>query len=242
MSKAGDLLKNSNICFTIPEINNFGYSKVGNNLWAAIFVINKGYIEADSLEACEALCIYADKYMKEYFTPVGGVDIIKKSDGTRVYRQRFYFNDITKFFRVARYFDIVIKIPKTFKINKRYLQKFRDIYSGLKKCLSNNKILENFTVEKWITYSCLLQLLLFAKVSKTKIDSYLSIEELSIHGILDNAPYLCGSYERGTNYIKNTSIIIPNDEDMKVDLYTVDGITVSSRDKKLKLKGFIDRD
>ena len=242
MSKAGEILKKSNISFIIPEVNNFGYSKVSNNLWAVIFVVNKGYIETDSLECCKLISLYADKYMKEYYTPVGGIDSVRKADDKIVYRQRFYFNDISKLFRVMKYFDITLKLPKSFKVNKKNISKFRDIYSGLKKSLAGNSVLENFTVEKWITYSSLLQLLLYAKNIGVNVDSYMSIEDLSIHGILDYAPYLCGSYDKGKDYIKNTSVIIPNDKFVTVDLYTHDGIVLGTQGKSISLRGFVDKD
>lgn len=205
MSKIADSIRDNDLQFVIPYASKMFYSYISKDDKALCFMLNKGFIESKSLEVCYAFSLFLDNTLGDSFTIVGKIDKVRLTNDTIVYRQRVLFTSLSLLLPILSNFNVVLTIPKTFKIGISQMSRCFDSIPSLESYMEF-KSSAKYTLDTWLTDCCLIQLLIFCNIEKVEFNSYRSINDILIPGLLDRAPYVCGSFD---SKLHKSSVLIP---------------------------------
>ena len=234
--------------FVIPCAGKMVWSTVSKTDKALCFVLNKGFVETDTLEDMLDIIDYIRKH-SDTLLIVGNIDKVKLRNSEKiVYRQRVFYNDLKELILMCASYGMKIEVPDTFRISIDNITRCVDILPYIEKYAS----FFNETIENWLTKTCLIHLknLLMLYDVLFAYNLSLNIDGERAEGYMNRAPFLMSSFD---TRLKKSSVFI---EPMSVfdnkkyyeseiinrnDLELINGFTLNNiaNDKK---EGFIDAD
>lgn len=159
---------------------------------ALCFVLNKGYLQTDTLEEMRHFKeVIEEKY--ETVIHVGNIDKIKLDDTNKiVYRQRFFFKNLQLILDVCKYYGFTFEVDKDFEIT----------INNIINCQSDLKYLEiyakkfNETITQYLTNTCMVYISDFLKVSDVMVKMPKDMNKCleGKKNYLERAPFLVVSY------------------------------------------------
>lgn len=160
------------------------------------FTLNKGYFEMENLD----ILLYLLDYCKDSdlgIKLVGSTNKVHLSSGRIVYRQRVYFDDISK----------VIGVCKAFALQVHISSKLQVTLDNVTKCLKDIPCLEayankfNESVDTYLLWGFKIQLdkLLTGEGVTSTWSSEISQHLKNKKGYLDRMPYLVRHYDADSN-------------------------------------------
>lgn len=222
MSKIADLIKKEKVSFVIPYASKLEYSTIGKDDKALTYIINKGYIESESMEVCYYFSLFLESTLVNKFARVGNVEKIRLKNNLSVFRQRVYFTDLSLLFQILKQFDVVLVIPSSFKIGISQMSNCLDSIKDLEMYFNDKKNLK-YSLDTWLTDCCLVQLYIMCMIDGISINFYKNLNTMLKDGLLNRAPYICISQDKKKHI---SSIFIPpkeflmlkNDNGVLIDL------------------------
>lgn len=239
MSHLLESIKDKPFNFVIPVAGKCFKSRIGFRDKVLLLSLNKGYIEADSLETCYYVTVYLETEHDGFFIPVGNIEKIKLSDTDDVvYRQRIYFKSLSLFLRVVKSLNCQMVVPNTFKVTTNSLL---DIINEL-------PILERYAkavksdVDTWLTNVCLI--LLYDACKMTGVSDRINLDD-SVYalanqdGYLNRSPLLCGTHSAVNNI--SSVFRLENTEDTRFYSNDIFGKSIVDGNKTLNCYGYTDK-
>lgn len=219
MSQLLSIIKGKSFKFVIPTPGKCFKSSIGKKDKVLLLVLNKGYIEADSIETCYYVTAFLESHKNDFFVPVGNIEKIRISKSKRiVYRQRIYFKSFSTFLKVMKELQAFIIIDKDFEVTTNTLMNVIDDLPLLERYAKNVK--EN--VNSWLTNVCKILVYESCKklnmLDKINLTSEVYATTKGVTGYLNRAPLLCGSY----SVINHTSSVFRVEDLSNKNLYDND--------------------
>lgn len=192
MSISKAIASRTNNKFVIPCAGKMFKSNVSETNKALCFVLNKGYVQTDTLEEIENYKNIIDKKYPSLIH-VGKVDkIILNKDNKLVYRQRYFFKNFQILLEVCNFFGFTVEISEKFEIT----------INNVMNCQSELKYLEIYarkqeeTITEYLTNACLIYLNDFLKLLDVSYKLPKDIEKFleGKRSYLERAPFLIVSY------------------------------------------------
>ena len=208
MSKEAEHLKLNNISFIIPQISSLEYSNISKTDKALCYVLDRGFIEAESLKSCYLMSTFLCSTLSNKFFKVGSIDKVKLKTQKTVFRQRIYFTDLSLLLSILSNFSIDLIIPKSFRVRISNFVNCNECIPNLTKYLKK-KGYTNYSLDSWLTDSCIIQLFILCKLDNVNLSLYKSLSKIYKKGLLVRAPYICGDF----SLIKKRSslVVLPSD-------------------------------
>lgn len=178
--------------FVVPCAGKMFRSNVTEKNKALCFVLNKGYIQTDTLEEMKN---FKSGIKEKYDTifPVGNIDkVILTKGGKLVYRQRFFFKNFQIMLDACKYYGLTFEIGNSFEIT----------INNVINCNEDLKYLEfyakkfNETITEFLTNACLIYVRDFLRVNDICNNIPIDIEKFleGKRSYLERAPFLIVSY------------------------------------------------
>lgn len=236
MSHLISLIKNEPFKFVIKTPGKCFKSKIARRDKVLLLVLNKGYIETNTLDVCYYITAFLDTHRGGIFVPVGNIEKVKLTgSNTVVYRQRIYFKSFSVFLRVMKELNASIIISDDFRVTTNTLMNVLDDLPKLERYAKDFKM----DVDSWLTKVC--KILIYEACKKLDmcdmINLNTSVYDLpkDITGFLNRAPLLCGSY----SIVNHTSsVFMVEDTSNKVlydnDTYYKSAINYGYTDNNIK--------
>lgn len=219
MSQLFSLIKDEPFKFVIKTPGKCFKSKISKRDKVLLLVLNKGYIESNSLEVCYYLTMFLSSHKGNIFVPVGNIEKIKLSkDGKIVYRQRIYFKSLVVFLKVMKELKSKIIIDDDFKVTTNTLMNVIDELPLLERYAKDVKM----DVDTWLTMVC--KILIYEACRKLDMLNNINLSTNVFNlpkdtsGFLNRAPLLCGSY----SIINHTSSVFRVEDTSNNILYDLD--------------------
>ena len=144
---------NSGLRFKVPVSGKMISTSFNNRDKACCFVINKGYIEADTLQ--DMISLLDDIIDDKDFILVGSLSKVRlKGSGCVVYRQRLFFKSLYKLLEVCKDVEMDFILTEDFSIG----------ISGVLGCINEVPYFGKYalkhgeSVEDWLTNCCKIHL------------------------------------------------------------------------------------
>ncbi len=180
--------------FVVPSAGKMFRSSIAKNDEALCFILNKGYIESDSLFTLQDLVNKVSDIAE--FVIVGTIQGVVV-DGVTVYRQRLFFRSIVKLLKLLHSFGMRFELDTGFHIT----------INNIMNCINELQYLERYaakfdeTIDTWLTNCCIVHL----NNLMTEMGVYNPYEQVTNRilagrvGYLNRAPFLGGSYSIDTH-------------------------------------------
>lgn len=195
MSQLLELIKEEPFKFVIPNPGKCFKSRISKRDKVLLLVLNKGYIEAESLDVCYYVTAFLDSHKNSFFIPIGNIEKVRLSRTKKVvYRQRIYFKSFATLLKVLKELKASIIIDKSFEVTTNTLMNV----------INDLPILERYArdvktdVNTWLTNVC--KILIYESCKKLNMTDMINLTS-SVYqvpkgtgGYLNRAPLLCGSY------------------------------------------------
>lgn len=173
----------------IPYPGKMFRSSVSKTDKATCFVLNKGYIESDSLDQLKDLLNDADAVGT--IVRVGNIEQVITLSGEK-FRQRLFFKSIRHILNVVKLNGFSIYIPPEFRVT----------INSVMNCLDDLKYFEYYarfhkvTIDEWLTNCLLIHLHCLLKYMGILSPLDQRVEEIlrGKKGYLDRAPFLISGY------------------------------------------------
>lgn len=195
MSHLLNLIKEKPFNFVIPTPGKCFKSRIGRRDKVLLLVLNKGYIESDSIETCYYVTVFLATHKNDFFVPVGNIEKIRlNKTGKIVYRQRIYFKSFSTFLRVMKELNAHIIIDNNFRVSTNTLMNVIDDLPILERYA---KIVKS-DVNTWLTN--VFKILIYEACKKYDMCDMINLSDYVYKlsrgsvGYLNRAPLLCGSY------------------------------------------------
>jgi hypothetical protein len=199
MGKVSEIIKSAKTFLIIPAVTSTRYSNISSKDYCLSVVLTLGYIETSSLEVAFYLRLYFHQADEYGFRVIGSIDVIRTEAGF-VYRQRVGFSSFTNLLKLLRNFKIKLVLPKTVEITQKHLNNCSKSLKTLTRVADGDYL-------NWLTRGTLLQIILICDLYGVSVSSEVDKHSLYTIGILNRAPYICGSLlNNGTN---SSVIVIP---------------------------------
>lgn len=192
MSISRAVATRTNNKFVVPCAGKMFKSNITNKNKALCFVLNKGYIQTDTLEEMKQIKDGIEQKYETIFS-VGNIDkVILTNSGKLVYRQRYFFKNFQKMLEACKYYGLTFEIDKSFEIT----------INNVLNCKDDLKYLEvyakkfNETITEYLTNTCLVYIKDFLKVNDVynlfpkDMNKFLEGKR----NYLERAPFLIVSY------------------------------------------------
>ena len=179
----------------IPYTGKMFRSSISKDNKALCFVLNKGYVETDSLD--DILRLLDDVEDVDVVIPVGGIDKVRTSDGDIVYRQRLFFKSLKTMLSLCRLHCLYVSFPETFHVT----------VNSVLNCVGELTYLERYSrrfgipIDTWLKNCCLMHMHFLLK----SVGMYSELEEQvndalrGWTGYLDRSPFLISNYSIDTH-------------------------------------------
>ena len=176
--------------FVIPFTGKMFRSNIDKHNKALCFLINKGYIETDNLEAI--LYILDSITAVDNVTLVGSINKIK-GKGNICYRQRIFFKSLIDMLKFCKLEGLRFELASDFRVT----------INSILNCVDELVYLERYamhfseTIDEWLTNCCIVHL----NYLLISLDMYSSLAKCSERilrdkkGYLDRSPFLVSSYD-----------------------------------------------
>lgn len=175
----------------IPCAGKMFKSSIENDDKALCFILNKGYIETDSIDS---ILNILDEFsnIKEIIL-VGNIEKVRlKESKTIVYRQRIFFKSLRKMLNTCRLLALKFEVTDDFWISINNIINCRDdlVY------LERYAVKFAKTIDEWLTNCCIIQLYYLMR-SMNINSNLLKRVNTTLHnnqGYLQRSPFLSASY------------------------------------------------
>lgn len=219
MSQLLELIKEEPFKFVIPTPGKCFKSRIGRRDKVLLLVLNKGYVEADSLDVCYYVTAFLDSHKNSLFIPIGNIEKIKLTSSNKVvYRQRIYFKSFATLLKVLRELKASIIVDKSFEVTTNTLMNVIDDLPVLERYAKDVKT----DVNTWLTN--VFKILIYEACKKLNMTNMLNLTSSvyklpkGVTGYLNRAPLLCGSY----SVINHTSSVFRVEDLSNEALYDSD--------------------
>lgn len=192
MSISRAIATRTNNKFVVPCAGKMFRSNVTDKNKALCFVLNKGYIQTDTLEEMKKFKSGIKEKYETIFS-VGNIDkVILAKSGKIVYRQRFFFKNFKIMLDACKYYGLTFEICEKFEIT----------INNVINCNEDLKYLEfyakkfNETITEYLTNTCLIYVKDFLRVNDVYNNIHMDIDKFleGKRSYLERAPFLIVSY------------------------------------------------
>lgn len=193
MSISKMLMQDGVIRLVIPYAGKMFHSSINKTDKALCFLLNKGYLESDSLEILYYVVEDVRDDGIEWLIPVGKIEKIHTGGSVFCYRQRVFFKSIVNMCSFCKQRGISVQFSKDFTIT----------INNVLSCLDDLKYLEvyarvfNMSIDEFLTDTCKVQLYLLLDYKRMSAPLSKDVKNILKDkiGFLERAPYLAGSYD-----------------------------------------------
>lgn len=204
MNMSSILTQDNIIRLVIPYAGKMFYSSVKKKDKALCFLIDKGYLESNSLETIYYMVEKVKDDKLGHIVPVGKIEKIHTGGNVFCYRQRVFFKSVVSICSFCKSNGIVVQLYKDFSIT----------INNVLNCLDSLKYLEvyaktfNMTIDAFLTDACKLQLYLLFEDMGVRTCLGKEVKQIlkGKIGFLERAPYLAESYNTDSH---TSTIYVP---------------------------------
>lgn len=180
--------------FVVPCAGKLFRSSISRNDKALCFVLNKGYFESDSLKSLLSIVRSCDVFPN--IVLVGGIEKIKLTKGSIVYRQRIFFRDLGELIGFCKASELRFELSADFHIT----------INNVMNCLDDLVYLERYasrfdeSIDAWLTHCLTIELwcLLTTFDVPTSVGKYANRYLRNRKNYLFRAPFLSSGYSIDT--------------------------------------------
>lgn len=174
----------------IPLPGKMFRSSISKDVKALGFVINKGYLEMDTKAGMQE--IIRDIDITPSIVLVGGVERVRLSNHSIVYRQRVFFKSLRHMLNLCRLHLLWFELDPGFHVT----------INSVMNCLDDLKYLERYArrfklpIDVWLTNCCIVHLhfYLLSLNMTLGLDDRVDVILQDKVGYLDRAPFLVSTY------------------------------------------------
>lgn len=208
MSISKLLMQDGIIRLVIPYAGKMFHSSINKNDKALCFLLNKGYLESNSLESLYYVVEDAKDDSLDWLVNVGSLEKIHRGGNKYCYRQRVFFKSIVRMCSFCKQHGVSIQFSKDFRIT----------INNVLGCLDDLKYLEIYSrvfgqsIDEFLTDACKVQLYLLLGNKKMSAPLHKEVNEILEDkiGFLERAPYLAGTYDISSH---TSTVYIPSNVD-----------------------------
>lgn len=208
--------------FIIPMLSKLHYTNVSFTNKALCFVVNKAYIETDTLSSI--LIIIEEMLKSIWLQPVGDIEKILLYDGSVRYRQRIFFYSLKEMLNLCRRYSLQVSVSDDFHI----------MIENITSCVKDISYLKFYasqhgeSIDEWLKNCFIVHIsgLLDYLGMYNSLKDYRDSITAGKLGYMDRAPFLLSYYNEN---LRQSSLFLDNTDVNDYSIYT-EGIARSNKD------------